>query len=474
MSKKGLHPRGRTMIITQSPQAVQRLFSLYETLSPGLQKPKSLAALGNNSQVRKELKQLSAKPQIIVTTTERLIDHIRRKNLKTSAYQTVVILEPLDSKSSGFDKDIEFILSKNRGKQQIVIFTEELAHSSQEIHNFMRRPVMVHRNDWEERNVQHLIYRGLADRAESLAAVIASRKMQQNCILCSDKNNAQRILRALQSSTIPVEIYRTGNRTDSSLNILDREFGSLVFPFNPDPGQFQQQFQHIIYYDFIPDAQTYRANLSLLEGFSEAPISSVLFEDGTNHSGIKQLKEKTDMSFSEDTLPSNEEAMKGHLENLIQKIREADPEDLHAYKKLIKKHVPIFLRAYVGAYLLREKYGDKGFSSGKDKRKRAPEAGKKSAPPSPSGRSSDSSQMSSLFMGVGKNRKVYPKDITELITGTGKAEDSDIGEIKILDNYSFVEVNTGKAKGVIDALNGVTFRGRKLNVNFARKRKSRR
>jgi hypothetical protein len=46
----------------------------------------------------------------------------------------------------------------------------------------------------------------------------------------------------------------------------------------------------------------------------------------------------------------------------------------------------------------------------------------------------------------------------------------DIGAIRILDNYSFVQVRTEAADKIIAALNGQVFRGRTLTVDHARAR----
>jgi RNA recognition motif-containing protein len=40
-----------------------------------------------------------------------------------------------------------------------------------------------------------------------------------------------------------------------------------------------------------------------------------------------------------------------------------------------------------------------------------------------------------------------------------------------LDNYSFIQVRTTVADTIIEALNGKSFRGRTLAVNYARNRK---
>jgi hypothetical protein len=76
-----------------------------------------------------------------------------------------------------------------------------------------------------------------------------------------------------------------------------------------------------------------------------------------------------------------------------------------------------------------------------------------------------------LFVGIGRNRKVFPREILGFINAKTEVSRDDIGSIRILDNYSFVQVRTSAADTLIQALNGQNFRGRTLTVNYARARR---
>ena len=52
----------------------------------------------------------------------------------------------------------------------------------------------------------------------------------------------------------------------------------------------------------------------------------------------------------------------------------------------------------------------------------------------------------------------------------GGLERDRIGDIRVLANYSFVQLFTEDADKAINALNGYDYRGRKLAVSFSRKR----
>ena len=57
-----------------------------------------------------------------------------------------------------------------------------------------------------------------------------------------------------------------------------------------------------------------------------------------------------------------------------------------------------------------------------------------------------------------------------LIAQVVQIERERIGSIKVLDNYSFVQLYKDDADKVINVLNGYDYRGRKLVVSFSRKR----
>jgi hypothetical protein len=77
-------------------------------------------------------------------------------------------------------------------------------------------------------------------------------------------------------------------------------------------------------------------------------------------------------------------------------------------------------------------------------------------------------ESSRLFVSIGRNRKVFPREIIGLLNAKARITRDDIGGIRILDNYSFVQVRNAVADAVIKALNGQNFRGRTLTVNYAR------
>jgi DbpA RNA binding domain. len=165
----------------------------------------------------------------------------------------------------------------------------------------------------------------------------------------------------------------------------------------------------------------------------------------------------------------DKEKTKKSISLVLEKLKtESDPRMLHEYQRLFKKETSLFNRSKAAAYLLML------YDQGKTLR---PKEHKRPLPSRP-GRKEDHSDTQRfpladkesvrLFFSVGRNRRVFPREILGIINTKTAISKEDIGAIRILDNYSFVQVRDSAAEKIIEALNGMNFRGRPLTVNYAK------
>jgi hypothetical protein len=229
----------------------------------------------------------------------------------------------------------------------------------------------------------------------------------------------------------------------------------------------------------------------------------------------------------------NEAQIIAFLQDIVNKIQtEEDPLKLNQFRRLFKKVVPFYLRSYFAAYLLkqinagrapriqassnqggrgdrtdRNERGDRNDKAGRGEGRadRNDRSGRSDRPnrgeqgrgeqgerserqKRGEGRKRDGEGRSAgeakaeprnvlpddvsttLFVSIGRNRRVYPRDLIGLIMQNVEIEREHVGDIRVLDNYSFVQVITEDAQKVIDALNEFEYRGRKLAVSFSRKK----
>lgn len=197
-------------------------------------------------------------------------------------------------------------------------------------------------------------------------------------------------------------------------------------------------------------------------------------EESTSHASQQERKTVSKKSFQH---VRQDQALKNRIQEIVREIHDdEDPDELNAYRSVINANVSIFTRGYFAAYLMKQLY--KGPSSDRGRKSRSAGSsangrGQKNATaqkPAATEVETPTENTSSIFISVGKNRKVFPRDLIQLFSGVDSITPDDIGQIKILDNYSFVELANDKTDSAIEALNNTEFRGRKLTVNYARKK----
>ena len=203
----------------------------------------------------------------------------------------------------------------------------------------------------------------------------------------------------------------------------------------------------------------------------------------------------------------NEGQLEDFLKNATEKVKTSENVDLLSdLNKLFKKNVPLTVRKYVIAYLLKEALKHyHSFGNRRDRfernervdrndrnqrynrqernfrqeyhqeRTEAPAettetaAAEEERPRHPRVEIPED-QATSIFISIGKNRRVYPRDLVGILIAIAGIDRERIGDIKVLANYSFVQLYTEDAQTAIDKLNGYDYRGRKLAVSYSRQK----
>jgi hypothetical protein len=148
---------------------------------------------------------------------------------------------------------------------------------------------------------------------------------------------------------------------------------------------------------------------------------------------------------------------------------------LDEYRMLFKKEISFFKRSWAAAWLLmyydkREIPSSKGISAKPCKRTGRKEAASvsKEEKEGSAEHSLPEGELKLLFISIGRKRRLYTKDLLSFILSKTSVTREDLGVIRILDNYSFVQVRSARAQEIIEKLNGIKYRGRKLSVNYAK------
>jgi hypothetical protein len=163
--------------------------------------------------------------------------------------------------------------------------------------------------------------------------------------------------------------------------------------------------------------------------------------------------------------------VKAFLATVMDTIKQdGNPEVLNQYRSLFRKQVPFFMRSYVSAYLIQQALESSGKGRRPYNKNRRPTRNENNFEGEQKKQNIPEEESARIFISVGRNRRVFPREILSLILSETDVQKEDIGLIRILDNYSFVQVRKEWADTIIEALNGKVFKGRTLTVNHARSR----
>ncbi len=104
---------------------------------------KSVAVYGGQD-IMRQIRELKARPQIVVATPGRLMDHMNRKTIRLDNLKRVVLDEADEMLNMGFLEDIETILSACPEERHTMMFSATMKNEVKAIANkFMKDPVLV-------------------------------------------------------------------------------------------------------------------------------------------------------------------------------------------------------------------------------------------------------------------------------------------------------------------------------------------
>ncbi len=75
--------------------------------------------------------------------------------------------------------------------------------------------------------------------------------------------------------------------------------------------------------------------------------------------------------------------------------------------------------------------------------------------------------MTRIFLNVGRDQNIGPGDVVGVILGAAKIPKECVGAIKLLPKQTLVDVANEHMKFVLKKLNGIRFKGNKLNVGIS-------
>lgn len=160
-----------------------------------------ITALFGGQSVEKQMADLRKKPQIVVGTPGRVIDHIRRKTLKLHGIKTLVLDEADEMLDMGFLPDIRLIVKAMPKIRQTALFSATLSEEIKKVSaDFQNNPVFVKTTvgDLDVPDIkQFYIKLKEENKYEALRRILKDKDFKLSLVFCNTKSRVDALYEKL-------------------------------------------------------------------------------------------------------------------------------------------------------------------------------------------------------------------------------------------------------------------------------------
>lgn len=448
---------------------------------------KILPVYGGSS-IDSQIKSLRNGVQVIVATPGRLIDLIKRGEVKLDDIHTVILDEADEMLNMGFLDDIKQILEHVPEDRKMLMFSATMPKEIAEISKqFMHDPVefVVGNRNEGAKNVRHIYYMVKAhDKYLALKRVADNSPDIYGIVFCRTKKETQEIADKLIADGYNADCLH-GDLSQAQRDLAMKKFRDhvtqlLVATDVAARGLDVDDLTHVINYGLPEDTAVY-THRSGRTGRANKTGVSVAIIHSRERGKLREIEKKIGKTFEYRKVPTPEHIIEKQLYNLADRLErvQVDEEAISKYipgvrkklewlseEDLLKRVLSLEFNRLIDYYkdmpdldLNAPEHGDSKEKKRGEKRERRNKDRREGEP-----------GYERLALNVGKAQGFFPGNLMELINRNVVGSKPDVGRIDLMPDYTLFDVRKGDAKRVIDALRNEDFFGTTLRPEIASSR----
>ena len=441
--------------------------------------------------ISRQLRALDSGVDVVVATPGRAVDHISRGTLDLAGIGVVVLDEADEMLDMGFAEDLETILSETPGDRQTVLFSATMPARIESIaRRHLRDPARILIADepaTEEtatrvRHVAYVVPR--AQKSAALGRVLDVEAPAAALVFCRTREVVDRLTETLNGRGYRAEALHGGMTQEQRDRVMGRlRSGTADLLIATDVaarGLDVEQLTHVVNYDMPSSVESYVHRMGRVGRAGREGVAITLAEP-REHRMLKSVERATGRRIAMEKVPTVADLRARRLELTRAALREAlvsDDTELERFRVVVEslsdEFDPVEI-AMAGVKLAHDSTAGDGEDEediddvvfAPSRPDRAGRGGGGGAGGAGGGRPS-SGGTTRLYISVGRDAGVRPKDLVGAITGETALSGRQIGAIEISGRFSLVEVPEEAAAEVIASLSGAKIRGRKATVRRER------
>jgi len=436
------------------------------------------------SSIESQIRTLRKGVQVIVATPGRLIDLIKRGEVKLADVHTVILDEADEMLNMGFLDDIREILSHVPEGRKMLMFSatmpKEIAGIAQE---FMHNPeefVAGNRNEGSK-NVRHIYYMVKAqDKYLALKRVADNNPDIYGIIFCRTRKETQEIADKLIADGYNADCLH-GDLSQAQRDLAMKKFRDhvtqlLVATDVAARGLDVDDLTHVVNYG-LPDEAAVYTHRSGRTGRANKTGVSVAIIHSREKGRLREIEKKIGKTFEYKKVPSPEHIIEKQLYNLADRLErvQVNENEISKYIPGVRKKLEWLSEEDLLKRVLSLEFNRllQYYQDMPDIDLNAPEKGERKDKERRKGDKMDKDRRKAqdgyerLMVNVGKAQGFFPGNLMELVNRNVAGDKPDIGRIDLMPEYTLFDVRKDDARKVLDALRNVDFFGTTIRPEIA-------
>lgn len=294
-----------------------------------------LTVYGGES-IEKQITSLKKRPQIIVGTPGRIMDHMRRRTLRLHNVSMVVLDEADEMLNMGFKEDIDTILKDITHDKQMVMFSATFNDELHEIaETYQKEPltINVRKQQVAARNIkQCLIETTESNKPDVVTRILDGNSYRCSIIFCNTKRKVDEVCEYLHIHGYRVKALHGDMKQkerDFVMNLFRKsQLDILVATDVAARGIDVDEVDAVINYDVPEDEEYYVHRIGRCGRAGREGISYLLATKRQKNK-LKFIEKLTKVPLQPVDVPSAKDIKEKQIEDLINEIRSIEAVDEH-------------------------------------------------------------------------------------------------------------------------------------------------
>lgn len=441
----------------------------------------------------RQIRALKRGTHVVVATPGRALDHISRGTLNLEEINAVVLDEADEMLDLGFADELDAIFAALPEHVQTALFSATLppriARIADEHLNNPER-ISIAREvtpEGEAPRVPQIAYVvPRSYRTAALGRILDLEDPELAIIFARTRNEVDELTEALRVRGYSVEALHGGLDQPTRDRVMRRarsgQLDAVVATDVAARGIDLENLTHVINFGIPASFETYVHRIGRTGRAGRTGTAITLIEP-REHRQLRALERFTRSTIEMRTVPSATDVQAKRLEVMRGSIEELlSAEGLDRFRvvveSLCEEHDPMDVAAAavrfafeseggaddtteIPAFAARERRERRDGGERSERREYAPREDRPRREPR-----APEPGMTRLFIGAGRMSGIRPGDIVGAIANEANVSSRAIGAIDISDRFTLAEVDESIAEQVIDALQGVRFKGRTVTVRL--------